>query len=86
MAEAVYIFGILVTLLCAILLLRAYAKVRNRLLLWSGLCFSGLTFSNVLLFIDLVVFPAQISLYTWRLGVAALAMLLLVYGLILESD
>lgn len=86
MAEAVYIFGILVTLLCAILLLRAYAKVRNRLLLWSGLCFSGLTVSNILLFVDLVVFPAQISLYTWRLGVAALAMLLLVYGLILESD
>jgi hypothetical protein len=71
--------------LCAFLLLRAYARVRQRLLLWSGLCFVGLTLSNAVLFFDLAVVP-EVSLYTWRLTIAALSMLLLIYGLIFESD
>lgn len=71
--------------LCAFLLLRAYACVKQRLLLWSGLCFVGLTISNAVLFIDLSLVP-QISMYTWRLSIAAASMLLLLYGLILESD
>ncbi|MCP0621786.1 hypothetical protein KU644_23810 [Salmonella enterica subsp. enterica serovar Kentucky] len=86
MAEFVYILGALTTLLCAVLLLRGYARGRQRLLLWSGLCFSGLTLSNILLFIDLVVLPSQIDLYLLRLATAALAMLVLVFGLIWESD
>jgi hypothetical protein len=71
--------------LCAFLLLRAYARVRQRLLLWSGLCFVGLTLSNAVLFFDLAVVP-EVSFYTWRLAIAALSMLLLIYGLIFESD
>lgn len=43
MAATVYVLGALTTLLCAVLLLRAYGVVRQRLLLWSGLCFTGLT-------------------------------------------
>lgn len=79
------ILGILTVALCAFLLLRAYLKGRTRLLLWSGLCFVGLTISNILLVVDLAVVP-HVSLYTWRLIVAAAAVLLLVYGLIFESD
>jgi len=86
MQSIVNILGTLTVGLCACLLLRAYAKVRKRLLLWSGLCFAGLTLSNTLLFIDLAVFSAEVSLYTWRLGVAASSMLLLLYGLVFESD
>jgi hypothetical protein len=71
--------------LCAFLLLRAYARVRKRLLLWSGLCFAGLAISNAMLFVDLTLVPND-SLYTWRLSVAAASMLLLLYGLIFESD
>jgi hypothetical protein len=71
--------------LCALLLLRAYARVRKRLLLWSGLCFAGLTLSNLLLFVDLSLVP-DIDLYSARLTVAALSMLVLVYGLVFESD
>ena len=85
MAEIVYFLGIVVTLACAVLLLRAYGRVRRRLLLWSGLCFAGLTGSNLLLVIDLLVVP-YINLYVWRLAVAAAAMLLLLYGLVWESD
>ena len=85
MASAVYILGALTTLACSILLLRGYFRGRKRLLLWSGLCFAGLTLSNALVFIDLALAPG-INLYVWRLSSAALAMLLLLYGLIWESD
>lgn len=85
LAGLVYLLGALVTALCAVLLLRGYARSRSRLLLWSGFCFIGLTISNVLVFVDLRVFP-EFDLYTWRLGTAAGAMLLLVYGLVFESE
>ena len=85
MAGLVYLLGALVTALCAVLLLRGYARSRSRLLLWSSLCFAGLTVSNGLLFVDLHVFP-QVNLYMWRLATAASAMLLLVYGLVFESE
>lgn len=85
LAGLVYLVGALVTALCAVLLLRGYARSRSRLLLWSGLCFIGLTVSNGLLFVDLRVLP-ELDLYMWRLGTAAAAMLLLVYGLVFESE
>jgi hypothetical protein len=85
MAPALYIVSCLTTLLCAILLLRAYGNVRRRLLLWSGLCFVALTVSKILVIADLVLFP-RIDLYSYRLGSAAVAMVLLLYGLIWESQ
>jgi hypothetical protein len=86
MLAIVNALGTLTVGLCAFLLLRAYARVRQRLLLWSGLCFAGLALSNAVLFFYLAVVPAEISLYTWRLAIAAVSMLLLLYGLIFESD
>lgn len=86
MAPIVYILGTLTTLLCAVMLLRGYAQSRAKLLLWSGLCFAGMTVSNILLFIDLVLLTAMTDLYLMRLGTAAVAMLLLLYGLVWESD
>jgi hypothetical protein len=85
LAGLVYLLGTLVTALCAVLLLRGYGRSRSRLLLWSGLCFVGLTVSNALLFVDLRILP-EVDLYMWRLGTAAAAMLLLVYGLVFESE
>jgi hypothetical protein len=85
MASLVYVFGTLVTLLCSCLLLRAYLRVRLRLLLWSAICFAGLTIANALVFVDLVLVP-DVDLYIWRLAVAAAAMAVLLYGLIWESD
>ncbi|MBL8265018.1 DUF5985 family protein [Steroidobacter sp.] len=86
MASLVYLLGAIVTAMCAILLLRGFIRSRGRLLLWSGLCFAGLTLSNALLFVDLVLLPPEHSLYMWRLSTAAGAMLLLVYGLVFESE
>lgn len=85
MTPALYILTCLTTLLCVILLLRGYARTRRKLLLWSGLCFAGLTVSNLFVIADLMIFPT-IDFYTWRTGSSAVAMALLVYGLIWESE
>ena len=85
MGPAVYILGAVTTLLCAILLMRGYFRTRTKLLLWSALCFFGLALSNLLIFVDLVVYP-DVDLYLWRLLTAALAMMVLLYGLIWEGQ
>ena len=83
-AEATYVIGALVSLVCTALLMRGYRDTRRRLLLWSGLCFAGMTLSNMLVFVDLVIAP-DVDLYLWRLSTAAVSMLLLLYGLVWES-
>lgn len=85
MSSALYILTCLTTLLCAVLLLKGYAQSRRKLLLWSGLCFAVLTISNLLVFADLVVFRS-IDLFTYRLVSESVAMVLLLYGLIWESQ
>jgi Family of unknown function (DUF5985) len=82
---ALYILTSLTALLCAALLLRGYFRVRRRLLLWSGLCFLFLTAANAFVFLDLVLYR-EIDFYTFRLGFTALGMILLLYGLIWESQ
>ncbi len=84
MATFFYVMCALVSLLCSILLVRAYARSRLRLLLWSGICFLGLAVSNLLVFVDLIIFP-ETDLYILRLSTAAMAMLILLYGLIWEG-
>ncbi|HKR26901.1 MAG TPA: DUF5985 family protein [Acidobacteriaceae bacterium] len=83
MSLALYIFTIVTTLLCTVLLLRAWVRVRKGLLLWSGLCFAGLTIDNVLVLGDMVLFPST-DLYTYRLLSAAISISLLLFGLIWE--
>ncbi|MGZ4816090.1 MAG: DUF5985 family protein [Terriglobales bacterium] len=85
MAAAVYILGTLVVLACGLLLLRGYLAGRKKLLLWSSICFFGLAVSNLLIFMDLVIFPSK-DLYFWRLLTAAVAMMFLLYGLIWEGE
>ena len=85
MGAAVYILEVLTSLVCAVLLLRGYARGTRKLLLWSGMCFAGLALSNLLIFLDLVVLP-DVNLYRYRLATAVVAMLVLLYGLIWESD
>jgi hypothetical protein len=86
MAGAVYILCALVALACGILLLRGYRRGRQKLLLWSGLCFVGLGISNFLIFVDLILLPASIDLYPLRLATDCVAMLLLLCGLIWEGQ
>lgn len=85
MKTAVYLLGAFTSFCCGFLLLRSHRQVGRKLLLWSGLCFMGLGFSNLLVFVDLILLP-QTDLYRFRLGTAAVAMILLMYGLIWESE
>jgi hypothetical protein len=81
----IYSLCAVTALLCAWLLLHAYGRSQYRLLLWSGLYFAGLTANNLLLILDKVVFP-EVELVLWRHGVALLAMLVLLYGLIWNAE
>ncbi|MDP3671128.1 MAG: DUF5985 family protein [Telluria sp.] len=85
MAETIYTLCMLTSLACAWLLLGSYRRTRHRLLFWSGLCFAVMTFNNLLLLLDNVVFPAN-DLSAFRLATALLALLLLLYGLIYEKE
>lgn len=84
MAETVYVLCGLTSLFCAGLLVRSFRARRTRLLMWSSLCFAGLALNNALLVIDLLVVPA-VDLSAIRTSMAAVAMILLLVGLIWES-
>ena len=86
MAHVIYALCALTSLLCTVLLFRAYRRNGYRLLFWSGLCFTGMTINNVLLILDRVVFPTSVDLIAWRLGAALVALLPLLYGLIWEEE
>jgi len=86
MASLVYTLCALTCLACAALLLRGYRETRAPLLLWSGLCFVGLTANNVLLVVDRVLTGPDVDLSTMRLATAFCALLLLLFGLIWEQE
>lgn len=83
MATAIFGLCLLTAALCAALLLRSYFRTRFGLLLWSGLCFLGLTANNLLLLLDKTVFP-EMDLTVWRAALGLVSLLLLVYGLVTE--
>lgn len=85
MAEVVYALCGLMSLACAVLLWRGYRRTRARLLLWSSLCFIGLTGNNLLLFIDKVVLP-DINFSDPRGYLALGSLLLLLYGMIWDAE
>ncbi len=70
---------------CAFLLLSAYKRGRYRLLLWSGLCFLGLTLNNLLLVIDKIVLP-DVDLSLLRALTALAAMMVLIFGLVFSGS
>jgi hydrogenase/urease accessory protein HupE len=85
MSAIIYSLCALTALGCAVLLLRGYRRSRYRLLLWSGLCFAGLTVNNLLLVIDKVALPEG-DLSIARTLVSLGSMIVLLFGLIWDSD
>ncbi|HVM83721.1 MAG TPA: DUF5985 family protein [Candidatus Binatia bacterium] len=85
MAAAIYSLCALAAATCAFLLLKAYRRGRYRLLLWSGLCFCGLTLNNLLLVVDKILLP-ETDLSVLRTLTAAIAMIVLLYGLIWDAE
>ncbi|MGC4064184.1 MAG: DUF5985 family protein [Polyangiaceae bacterium] len=77
----VYVLCATTSLICVALLIRAYRRARLPLLLWSSVAFGLLAVNNILLFLDLAVFP-QYDLELAR-GLVALAGLgVLLFGLL----
>jgi hypothetical protein len=85
MGAIVYTLCMLTCVLCAVLLWRAYRKSRLRLLFWSAACFAIMAVSNALLILDLIVFP-DVYLLPARSVATQVALLVLIYGLIFESN
>jgi len=84
MGLIVYLLCALAALGCCVLLLRAYGRVKARLLLWSGVCFGCFALNNALVALDLIVFH-DVDLFLLR-NVSALAgVLALLYGLVMEA-
>jgi hypothetical protein len=86
MAPVIYSLCALTSFACCVLLWRGWRAGGNRLLLWSALCFAGLTLNNLLLVIDKVVLPTQVDLYNSRLVSGLVAVSLLLFGLIWEEE
>lgn len=85
MAAVIYSLCALTSIMCTWMLLRAYPRGRSRLLLWSGLCFAGLSATNVLLVLDKLVFTS-VDLSPWRNGLSLLSMGVLLFGLIWDAE
>lgn len=84
-AGIVYIFGAVICFGCALLLVRGYMRSRMRLLLWSSVFFFALTADNIIVFFDLIVFP-DVKFGFFRNLFTLCGLLLLIYGLIYESE
>jgi hypothetical protein len=85
MAGLIYGLCSLTAFTCCWLLIQAWNRSHYRLLLWGGLCFAGLTLNNILVLMDKFYVP-NLDLSTWRLATALAAMVILLYGLIFDSE
>ena len=81
----VYSLCAMTALVCSYLLLQAYRRSGYRLLLWSGICFAGLTVNNLFLVFDKLVVP-DLDLSLVRTSVALVSMAILLYGLIWDTQ
>lgn len=85
MPAVIYTLCALTAFICAVLLWQGYRRERYRLLLWGSLCFAGLTFNNIFLVMDKFVI-LSVDLLLLRLTTALLAISILLYGLIWDSE
>lgn len=82
---AVYLLCLMTSAACAALLVRRYMQTRARLLLWSGICFVFLAANNLILVLDLIVWPG-LDFRIPRLLFALAASVSLIWGFICCSE
>jgi hypothetical protein len=82
--EAIYVLCALTSLLCAVLLFRGWRTSRQRLLLWSALCFAGLAINNLVMVVDFVLVPhTDLALIRHLTAISSVGVLL--YGLVWDA-
>ncbi len=84
--SAVYLLCLATSAACALLLARSYRRTGARLLLWSSLCFVFFAINNLIVVLDILVFPTQVDLSIWRLVASLVAVGVLLYGFIWEAE
>ena len=84
MPEIVYILCAVTSIVCAVLLVRSYLRIRLGLLLWASLCFTGLALNNLIVLADVAIGPS-VDLQLVRNLTALASVLCLVWGFVSES-
>lgn len=84
MDSLVYALCALTCASCTVLLWRGYFASRMRFLLWSALCFTFLTATNIFVYIDLILVP-EIDFQTIRNLSTLMGLSILIYGMIKET-
>ena len=85
-AEGIYLLCAATSLVAAGLLIRQYRASRTPLLFWSSVAFLGLAVNNVLVYVDLGLLPTEMDLAFPRTLAGAIAMVVLVYGLVQDTQ
>ena len=82
----VYVLCFLTSTACAWLLGRSYSKSGVRLLFWSSICFALLAANNLVLVVDLVIWPTpEVDLRLPRLLLALAAVGSLIWGFVWDA-
>lgn len=82
----VYVLCLLTSAACAWLLGRSYRRTGTRLLLWSSTCFVFLAANNLVLVLDLVVWPYDVDLRLPRIALSLAAVVSLIWGFVWEVE
>ena len=82
MAAVVYVLCAIMSLACAVLLLRAWSQRRVKLLFWSGLCFVGFAVGNAMLVVDKLLAGPNTDLILFRTLPILFGLSVLLYGMI----
>ena len=81
----VYILCFLTSAACAVLLGRMFVRSGARMLFWSAACFFLLAIVNLVVILDLLVFP-QIDFRIARLWLSLAAVSLLLFGFTWDNE
>lgn len=81
----IYVLCALASGACTWLLLRGHRRSGTRLLLWASICFFFLCLNSIAVLLDLLIFT-QHDLQAWRHASSLMAVTVLLFGLVWESD
>ena len=84
-AATVYLLCFIGSALCAYLLVSAFRRRGEQLLLWSAICFCLLAVNNLLVFVDIIVLP-DVNLTALRALTSLAAVSALLYAFIWEIE